>query len=160
MILAIFLYVKSTDVVLKPIRNLIQTTERFTAGICRTGCRVPEDEIGILSRAFNKMADEICQLINSLEDKIKDRTSELEQMNRLARQAQEANETKDAFLANMSHELRTPLSAILGYSELLQGDGGLSKRNREYVGTIHRGGLHMLTLINDVLDIAKIESKE
>ena len=164
-ILAIFLYVKSTDVVLKPIRNLIQTTERFTAGEFAVRAAVfHDDEIGILSRAFNKMADEICQLINSLEDKIKDRTSELEQMNRLARQAQleaqEANETKDAFLANMSHELRTSLSAVLGYSELLQGDGGLSKRNREYVGTIHRSGLHMLTLINDVLDIAKIESKK
>ena len=164
-ILAIFLYVKSTDVVLKPIRNLIQTTERFTAGeFAERAAVFHDDEIGILSRAFNKMADEICQLINSLEDKIKDRTSELEQMNRLARQAQmeaqEANETKGAFLANMSHELRTPLSAILGYSELLQGDGDLSKRNREYVGTIHRSGLHMLTLINDVLDIAKIESKK
>ena len=164
-ILAIFLYVKSTDVVLKPIRNLIQTTERFTAGeFAERAAVFHDDEIGILSRAFNKMADEICQLINSLEDKIKDRTSELEQMNRLARQAQmeaqEANETKGAFLANMSHELRTPLSAILGYSELLQGDGGLSKRNGEYVATIHRSGLHMLTLINDVLDIAKIESKK
>ena len=164
-ILAIFLYVKSTDVVLKPIRNLIQTTERFTAGeFAERAAVFHEDEIGILSRAFNKMADEICQLINSLEGKIKERTGELEQMNQLARQAQqeaqEANETKGAFLANMSHELRTPLSAILGYSELLQGDGGLSKRNREYVGTIHRIGLHMLTLINDVLDIAKIESKK
>ena len=163
--LASFLYVKSTNVVLEPIQSLIQTTVRFTAGEFSERAAVfRDDEIGILSRAFNKMADEICQLLNSLERKIKERTSELEQMNQLARQAQmdaqAANEVKGTFLANMSHELRTPLNAILGYSELLQGEGELSRKNREVLGTIHRSGLHMLTLINDVLDIAKIESKK
>ncbi len=163
--LASFLYVKSTNVVLEPIQSLIQTTVRFTAGEFSERAAVfRDDEIGILSRAFNNMADEICQLINSLESKIKERTSELEQMNQLARQAQmdaqAANEVKGTFLANMSHELRTPLNAILGYSELLQGDAELSRKNREVLGTIHRSGLHMLTLINDVLDIAKIESKK
>ncbi|MBV5349949.1 HAMP domain-containing protein, partial [bacterium] len=164
-ILAIFLYVKSTNIVLGPIRNLIQTTERFTAGEFSERAAVfRDDEIGVLSRAFNKMADEICHLINSLESKIKERTNELEQMNQVAKQAQEeaqsASEAKGAFLANVSHELRTPLNAILGYSELLQGDSELSRKNREYLGTIHRSGAHMLTLINDVLDIAKIESKK
>lgn len=163
--LASFLYVKSTNVVLEPIQSLIQTTVRFTAGEFSERAAVfRDDEIGILSRAFNNMADEICQLINSLESKIKERTSELEQMNQLARQAQmdaqAANEVKGTFLANMSHELRTPLNAILGYSELLQGDAELSRKNREVLGTIHRSGLHMLTLINDVLDIAKIESQK
>lgn len=74
-------------------------------------------------------------------------------------QAQQANQTKSIFLANMSHELRTPLNAILGYSQLMQRDEFLSAKHREYLKTINRSGEHLLSLINDVLIIAKIESK-
>jgi len=164
-LLAVYLYVKSTGLVLAPIQNLIQTAEKFTAGEFAERAQVfRNDEIGILSNAFNRMAEEICRLINSLEQRIIDRTAELERMNLLAveaqTKAQEANQVKSEFLANMSHELRTPLTAILGYSALLQGEPGLPRKNAEYLGTIHRSGEHMLTLINDVLDIARIESKK
>ncbi len=77
------------------------------------------------------------------------------------RQAKEeavaANKTKSDFLSNMSHELRTPLNAILGFSQLLQA-GDISPDMREDVDHIHRAGKHLLTLINEVLDLAKIES--
>jgi signal transduction histidine kinase/DNA-binding response OmpR family regulator len=74
--------------------------------------------------------------------------------------AQAANEAKSSFLANMSHELRTPLNAILGYSQLMQRDPQLSRENKDYLETINRSGEHLLSLINDVLDIAKIESRK
>ncbi len=73
--------------------------------------------------------------------------------------AQNANQAKSTFLANMSHELRTPLNAILGYSQMMQDDSSVSAGHREYLKIINRSGEHLLALINEVLEIAKIESK-
>ncbi len=72
--------------------------------------------------------------------------------------AEAANEAKIAFLANMSHELRTPLNGILGYAQILGRDRGLTPPQREGVDTIRRSGEHLLTLIDDVLDLSRIEA--
>lgn len=72
--------------------------------------------------------------------------------------AERANQAKSTFLANMSHELRTPLNAVLGYAQLLQRETPLSTAQRQSVDIIQRSGDHLLTLINDVLDLAKIEA--
>ena len=72
--------------------------------------------------------------------------------------AEAANEAKSAFLANMSHELRTPLNGILGYAQILGRDRGLSRPQREGVDTIRRSGEHLLTLIDDILDLSRIEA--
>jgi len=74
------------------------------------------------------------------------------------RQAEAASEAKGAFLANMSHELRTPLNAILGFSQLMEKDVNLTADQSEYLGIISRSGEHLLSLINDVLEISKIEA--
>jgi len=71
---------------------------------------------------------------------------------------EEANEAKSAFLANMSHEIRTPLNAILGYAQLMDTDATLTDQQRQAVKTIGSSGTHLLNLINDVLDLSKIES--
>ena len=99
-----------------------------------------------------------------LEIKVTKRTSEIavkhEQLLWSHQQLELANRSKSEFLANMSHELRTPLNAIIGFSELLQQKvfGSLNEKQAEYIGDIHLSGKHLLTLINDILDLAKIES--
>jgi len=78
---------------------------------------------------------------------------------RIAKEAAEAaNVAKSGFLANMSHEIRTPMNAILGFAQLLRRDPGLSERQRQQVDTINSSGEHLLALVNDVLEMAKIES--
>jgi signal transduction histidine kinase/CheY-like chemotaxis protein len=74
------------------------------------------------------------------------------------RAAEAANRAKSEFLANMSHELRTPLNGILGYAQVLGRDPALNERQRDGLGVIQRSGEHLLALINDILDIAKIEA--
>lgn len=69
-----------------------------------------------------------------------------------------ASRAKSVFLSSISHELRTPLNAILGYTQVLLGDGMLTDKQRNGIRTIHRAGEHLLLLINDILDISKIES--
>jgi PAS domain S-box-containing protein len=72
--------------------------------------------------------------------------------------AEAANRAKSVFLANMSHELRTPLNAILGFSELMAQDATISTKQKETLDIINRSGRHLLSMINDVLDISKIEA--
>ena len=72
--------------------------------------------------------------------------------------ADAANQAKSEFLANMSHELRTPLNAVLGFSQLMQRDRGLSPDHRQYTDIINRSGEHLLELINDILEMSKIEA--
>ena len=84
-----------------------------------------------------------------------EKTESLEEGNR---QIQEANRLKSQFLANMSHELRTPLNAILGFSQLMTRDSGLTDKHKENLEVIGRSGEHLLGLINDVLDMSKIEA--
>jgi two-component system sensor histidine kinase/response regulator len=72
--------------------------------------------------------------------------------------AEAASRAKSAFLANMSHELRTPMNAILGFSQLLLREQNLSDQQHDYLGIVERSGLHLLSLINDVLAMSKIEA--
>src|SRR5688572_2641611 len=71
---------------------------------------------------------------------------------------QQANRAKSVFLANMSHEIRTPMNAILGFSQLMLRDPDLTARQCQYLGTINRSGEHLLALINDILEMSKIEA--
>ena len=90
-----------------------------------------------------------------LEALVADRTTEL----RAAKEAAEsASRAKSAFLANMSHEIRTPMNAILGYAQLLRRDPDLGEEQKHKIGIVHSSGAHLLTLINAILEMSKIEA--
>ncbi len=75
-------------------------------------------------------------------------------------EAEAASKTKSQFLANVSHDLRTPLNGILGYAQILAHDESLDARTREAIGIIEKSGNHLLNLINDILDISRIEAQK
>ena len=98
---------------------------------------------------------QILQMNQRLEQRVQERTCELEEA-KLA--AESANRSKSVFLANMSHEIRTPLNAVLGYAQLLSSDAKLPPALLSIVTPIEKAGHHLLGLINDILDLSKIEA--
>ncbi len=97
------------------------------------------------------------KLNQELEDRVEERTAELKEAKE---QAELASQAKSEFLSSMSHELRTPLNGILGYAQILRRDRNLTPDRDKGLKIIHQSGNHLLTLINDILDLAKIEARK
>ncbi len=120
------------------------------------------DEPGQLARTFQQMAHEVAAREQNLSQAVEQRTAQLAEITKEAQkakiEAEEANSAKSQFLANMSHELRTPLNIILGFTQLMNRKGSLDPQQRGYLDTISRSGEHLLTLINNVLEMSKIEA--
>jgi signal transduction histidine kinase/DNA-binding NarL/FixJ family response regulator len=136
------------------IRRLQGTAEQIAGGNLHVHAAIESsDEIGQLASTFNLMTDRLRETIASLEQ-------QTQQLEKLKEDAEAASLAKSEFLANMSHELRTPLNGILGYAQILERDEQLTAAQANAVDIIRTSGEHLLTLINDVLDLSKIEARK
>ena len=110
-----------------------------------------------MSRQLQRSREQLADYSHSLEQKVEERTAELAEAKE---KAELANNAKSEFLANMSHELRTPLNGILGYAQILQRDKQTPPNQKQGLAIVQTCGEHLLTLINDLLDISKIEARK
>lgn len=150
--------------IIRPIGKLTDGTRyiKHTGDLEKRFAVNTKDEINELAVAFNEMMEalntsqkklteyqeELQSERDLLEERVKQRTLELEA----------ANRAKSMFLANMSHEIRTPLNAILGYTQLLLRDPSVLPAHRASLETVRRSGEHLLQMLNDVLEMSKIEA--
>lgn len=143
-------------------RELQQLVEQFRTTTTRFASLIKEKDD--TADQLLATAQELEELNSTLEDKIRERTRELQNAKDMleisSQEAQEANRLKSEFLANMSHELRTPLNAVIGFSELLLEEipGPLSGDQKECITDILNAGRHLLKLINEILDLSKVEA--
>jgi two-component system, NtrC family, sensor kinase len=149
----------------RPVKQIRTAAARIGAGAYDERIEFRRrDELGGLAEELNGMAASLQASVQSLERKVEERTRELQralaELSRKGRQLEVASEHKSEFLANMSHELRTPLNAIIGFSQVLQQRlfGPINEKQEEYLDDILSSGNHLLSLINDVLDLSKVEA--
>jgi signal transduction histidine kinase len=146
-------------VIVKPVLHLKDVSDAIARGSLdmradiRTG-----DEFEELSHAFNRMLRHLVTVQEELQHVNHDLDGKVDELAQVNLRLFELNKIKNEFLATMSHELRTPLNSILGFSEVLLGNPTLVDKQRRYVSNIQTAGKNLLNLINDVLDLAKIES--
>ncbi|HSR13576.1 MAG TPA: PAS domain S-box protein [Thermodesulfobacteriota bacterium] len=122
-----------------------------------SGRKRAEEALREHQRRLEDLVGELKQSEEHLEERVRERTAKLVMaMNR----AEEANRAKSAFLANMSHELRTPLTSILGISQLMERDSEFPPKHREMLKTLSRSGKHLFGLIDDILEMSRIEADQ
>ena len=164
----------SQQVVSKPVVQLAETVRAVTEAknySIRAAPSANHDEVSSLIEAFNEMITQIQerdaalqQARDNLEVRVEERTTQLAAANKELEmknhEVERATKLKSQFLASMSHELRTPLNAIIGFSDLLadKAAGPLTEKQVRFVGHVRNGARHLLQLINDILDLSKIEA--
>jgi len=152
-----------------PIIDITDAVRKFAAGNFETRIKQGSPgELATLQSCINIMADELKAAQSGMESRINEFTQELQQtleeleirnaeLDITRSNAMQASKSKSEFLANMSHEIRTPLSGILGFTELLS-NTGLDIQQKDYTQTIQKSARNLLSIIEDILDLSKIES--
>jgi len=169
-IIAVFFGVIMADRITRPLRQLVYASRSLAEGDLSPKINIKsEDEVGELANAFQEMSKELKKSYEDLERKVKERTLELQKANKklsetnielveLNKKISEANSLKSQFLANISHELRTPLTSIIGFSEVVLNEAKLNEEQKDYLETILRNGEILLKLINDILELSRLDA--
>jgi signal transduction histidine kinase len=152
-------YVIVRYVIVKPVKHLRDVSDAIAAGKLNIRSQIQTgDEFEELSHAFNRMLHNLVAMQQELRDVNVDLDRKVDELAQANMALFEMNRLKSDFLATMSHELRTPLNSIIGFSEVLAGTEQLNERQRRYASNIQSSGKMLLGMINDILDLAKIES--
>jgi signal transduction histidine kinase len=143
----------------RPLQHLRDVSEAISRGNTELRADIhSNDEFEELAGAFNRMLRHLTDTQTQLRQVNKDLDGKLDQLAQLNMRLYEMNRLKSDFLTNMSHELRTPLNSIIGFSEVLQGVSTLTDKQQRYAQNIQKSGRLLLEMINDILDLAKIEA--
>ena len=146
-------------VIAKPVKHLRDVSDAIAAGRLTVRSQIQTgDEFEELSHAFNRMLHNLVAMQQELREVNGDLDRKVDELAQANLALFEMNRLKSDFLATMSHELRTPLNSIIGFSEVLSGADSLNERQRRYAANIQTSGRMLLGMINDILDLAKIES--
>jgi two-component system sensor histidine kinase BarA len=146
-------------VIVKPVKHLKEVSDAISAGELNVRSEIQTgDEFEDLSHAFNRMLRNLVSMQDRLRRVNADLDRKVDELAQANMALYESNRLKSDFLATMSHELRTPLNSILGFSEVLLSNNGLNEKQTRWVTNIQSSGQQLLNLINDILDLAKIEA--
>ncbi len=146
-------------VIVKPLRHLRDVSDAISRGdISQRADIHTGDEFEELAVAFNRMLRHLTTIQEELRQVNANLDGKVDELAQVNMRLYELNMLKSDFLATMSHELRTPLNSILGFSEVLESIDSLDEKQKRYVQNIQKSGRTLLDMINDILDLAKIES--
>ncbi len=146
-------------VIVKPVKHLKAVSDAISAGELNVRSEIQTgDEFEDLSHAFNRMLRNLVSMQDRLRKVNADLDRKVDELARANMALYESNRLKSDFLATMSHELRTPLNSILGFSEVLLSSSDLNDKQQRWLHNIQSSGERLLNLINDILDLAKIEA--
>ncbi len=146
-------------IVIRPLHNLRDVAESISRGELSKRAEIHTgDEFEVLGEAFNRMLRHLINTQDQLRKANNDMKSKVDELAHLTIQLYETNRVKSDFMATMSHELRTPLNSILGFSDVLGSISTLNDKQKRYVDNISKSGRSLLSMINDILDMAKMEA--
>lgn len=155
----VFVHWVFRNIVLNPLNHLRTVSDEISRGNIYLRANIDTgDEFNALGDAFNRMLRHMTEGQSKLRELNYELDLKIDQLAQANLELYEANRLKSDFLANMSHELRTPLNSILGFSEVLQGIESLNEKQRKYVRNIQSSGRVLLEMINEILDLAKMEA--
>jgi signal transduction histidine kinase len=146
-------------VIVKPVKHLKEVSEAIATGELNIRSEIQTgDEFEDLSHAFNRMLRNLTNIQERNRKLIADLDRKVDELARVNMALFESNRLKSEFLSTMSHELRDPLNSIIGFSEILLAAENLTEKQHRYAGNIMTSGQRLMALINDVLELAKLEA--